>query len=123
MAATNPVRKHGQIYNRSESLVVNSGLPAALLSRFDLVVLFTDKGRGENPARVERLTRHVLESGPETIDFTKKQWTEFQIRNFVAWCRERPLEKPMAPNAAKIYLGRPNQKVNSKHLDLETLGS
>eukprot|EP00405_Crypthecodinium_cohnii_P046375 CAMPEP_0206586516 /NCGR_PEP_ID=MMETSP0325_2-20121206/37070_1 /ASSEMBLY_ACC=CAM_ASM_000347 /TAXON_ID=2866 /ORGANISM="Crypthecodinium cohnii, Strain Seligo" /LENGTH=880 /DNA_ID=CAMNT_0054094291 /DNA_START=9 /DNA_END=2652 /DNA_ORIENTATION=+ len=102
----------GASYDCSSSLVVNSGLPPPLLSRFDLVVVFAGGGKGasseqdkadfivgfnENPRSASRDNKTGGMDPP-----TESYWTHELLKEYITWARTNPLNQPPEPKAQEV---------------------
>jgi len=119
----------GSGYNRDCSVAVNSGLPPPLLSRFDLVVVFSDGIREEEAAGTAGkpgsfdLADFILQSGgkirqqqPSTMETNAAhslghkgcaaaqecEWDHDRLRSYVAFARENPVSEAPDPRAAEV---------------------
>lgn len=116
----------GSGYNRECSVAVNSGLPPPLLSRFDLVVVFSDANRGEEavgkPGSTD-LADFILQSGgqmrhkQQAIAEAKaahspghngvaagqdSEWDHDRLRSYIAFARENPVSEAPDPRAVEV---------------------
>lgn len=116
----------GSGYNRECSVAVNSGLPPPLLSRFDLVVVFSDSIREEEAAAKPGsadLADFILQSGgqvrhqQQAIEEAKaahspghqgcagahnSEWDHDRLRSYVAFARENPVSEAPDPRAVEV---------------------
>lgn len=98
----------GSGYNRDCSLAVNSGLPPPLLSRFDLVVVFSDD-KQESTTRPDAtcLADFILGAakpkpaggGSPSKD---KSGGNAMVRNYIAWAKENSLPDAPDPRAMSV---------------------
>ncbi|KAL7421120.1 DNA replication licensing factor MCM7 [Cryptotrichosporon argae] len=97
LAAANPL--YGR-YNPKVSPVDNINLPAALLSRFDILFLILDTPSRDDD---ERLAQHVtyvhMHSAPPELDFEPVAPT--LMRHYIAECRK---VRPIVPPAMSEYI-------------------
>ncbi|CAK0884130.1 unnamed protein product [Prorocentrum cordatum] len=106
-------RGRGGAYDRGASVSVNSGLPPPILSRFDLVVVFSEGGRGaateedkaesildstaarSAPSAEERRERRAAAPEGEEADLgggaATCEWGHEQLRDYLAWVKDRGL--------------------------------
>eukprot|EP00747_Dinoflagellata_sp_TGD_P182023 gnl/TRDRNA2_/TRDRNA2_36085_c0_seq1.p1 gnl/TRDRNA2_/TRDRNA2_36085_c0~~gnl/TRDRNA2_/TRDRNA2_36085_c0_seq1.p1 ORF type:complete len:877 (-),score=175.69 gnl/TRDRNA2_/TRDRNA2_36085_c0_seq1:231-2834(-) len=108
-------RGRGAAYDKSESLAVNSGLPPPLLSRFDLVVVFADGGKGVAseqdkadfilgeaatakvaPAQTATPPRGGSASGDAGV------WSHEKVREYIVWAKENCLPEGAEPGAQQV---------------------
>ncbi|KAF0302451.1 DNA replication licensing factor mcm7 [Amphibalanus amphitrite] len=97
LAAANPA--YGR-YNPRRSVEANVQLPAALLSRFDLLWLLMDKADQENDLRLAKHITYVHQNcvqPPSQFDPLSMRL----IRRYVALCRRK---QPTVPEALAEYL-------------------
>ncbi|KAG0265625.1 Mcm2-7 hexameric complex component [Actinomortierella ambigua] len=97
LAAANPI--YGR-YNPRKSPVENINLPAALLSRFDIMFLILDTASEENDARLaSHITYvHMHNKAPE-MEF--EAYDASLMRNYIAAARQR---RPIVPQEVSSHL-------------------
>ena len=97
LAAANPA--YGR-YNTKRSIEDNIQLPAALLSRFDLLWLIADKSDRENDLR---LARHITYVHQNNIN-PPQQYTPLDMslmRRYIAMCQK---QVPLIPPELRDYI-------------------
>jgi len=106
-------RGQGAAYDLSSSLAVNSGLPPPLLSRFDLVVVFAEGGKGG--ATESDKAEFILEStGPNSVE-KPPAWDHARLREYLMWAKDKLLDEDDEPGAA-LLLETYFQKLRSTSL-------
>lgn len=102
-------RGRGNAYDRSESLLVNSGLPPPLLSRFDLVVVFASGGKGAatEQQKADFIIGTTQSEGqlaaPEAaITSSAFDAGHNKLREYIAWAKENKLPDTPAPSAEEV---------------------
>ncbi|KAH7107674.1 MCM-domain-containing protein [Auriculariales sp. MPI-PUGE-AT-0066] len=97
LAAANPL--YGR-YNPKISPVENINLPAALLSRFDVLFLLLDKPSRDDDERLARHVTHVhMHSQHPTLDF--EPVGPEVMRHYIAQARQK---RPIVPQAVSKYV-------------------
>merc|ERR1711924_59010 len=118
----------GNAYDTGASLAVNSGLPPPILSRFDLVVVFAESGRGATTEEDKadfilkpKVSRKVAtpqnasqgstaftgEDSAEDGPYNATNWGHEKLRDYIAWVKDSPLDPQKDdPNAAEVSGGR-----------------
>ncbi|XP_053212139.1 DNA replication licensing factor mcm7-like [Panonychus citri] len=97
LAAANPV--FGR-YNPKKSVAQNIQLPAALLSRFDLLWLIQDKPDAENDLRLAKFITYVHQNSSQpTLDF--EPFDMKTMRRFIAACKKI---NPIIPEALTDHI-------------------
>ena len=97
LAAANPL--YGR-YNPKISPVENINLPAALLSRFDVLFLILDTPSREDDERLAQHVTHVhMHSAPPELDFEPVEPT--LMRHYIAQARKI---RPVVPTAMSDYI-------------------
>jgi len=98
----------GSGFNRECSVAVNSGLPPPLLSRFDLVVVFSDSIQEEEAAAKPGsadLADFILQSGGQMQQAKAVhvgEWDHDRLRSYVAFARENPVSEAPNPGAVEV---------------------
>ncbi|KAG9082268.1 Mcm2-7 hexameric complex component [Ceratobasidium sp. 370] len=112
VAAANPL--YGR-YNPKVSPVDNINLPAALLSRFDLMFLILDKPSRDEDERLAQHVTHVHMHGrhPE-LEFTPVEPT--LMRHFIAQARQR---RPVVPQGVSEYIVQSYVRLRKEHKEQE----
>ncbi|KAG9125137.1 Mcm2-7 hexameric complex component [Ceratobasidium sp. 392] len=112
VAAANPL--YGR-YNLKVSPVENINLPAALLSRFDLMFLILDKPSRDEDERLAQHVTHVHMHGrhPE-LEFTPVEPT--LMRHFIAQARQR---RPVVPQGVSEYIVQSYVRLRKEHKEQE----
>jgi len=99
-------RGQGSAYDVNSSLAVNSGLPPPLLSRFDLVVVFAEGGKGG--ATESEKADFIIHStgGPATGRKLREKdqvsWDHNRLRDYLLWAKEICLDEDDEPGAAVL---------------------
>jgi len=106
-------RARGSAYDLGSSLAVNSGLPPPLLSRFDLVVVFADGGKGG--ASEQEKADFILSTGDQQSKPSEPEaeagngadqgWNHDRLRDYIAWAKALPLDEADDPGAADVLQG------------------
>lgn len=97
-------KKQGASYDLQASVAVNSGLPPPLLSRFDVVVVFAEGGKGVSDTDKadfiiesrEPSKKAPVESGEAPV------WNHSRLRQYVAWAKERQLKEDDEAGSATL---------------------
>ncbi|CAE6433643.1 unnamed protein product [Rhizoctonia solani] len=112
LAAANPL--YGR-YNPKVSPVENINLPAALLSRFDVMFLILDKPTRDDDERLAQHVTHVHMHGrhPE-LDFEPIEPT--LMRHFIAQAR---LRRPVVPTGVSEYIVQSYVRLRKEHKEQE----
>ncbi|KAF8682750.1 MCM family [Rhizoctonia solani] len=112
LAAANPL--YGR-YNPKVSPVENINLPAALLSRFDVMFLILDKPTRDDDERLAQHVAYVHMHGrhPE-LDFTPVEPT--LMRHFIAQAR---LRRPIVPPGVSDYIVQSYVRLRKEHKEQE----
>jgi len=97
LAAANPA--YGR-YNTKRSIEDNVQLPAALLSRFDLLWLIADKADRENDMRLAKHITYVHQNNTNPPQLHKPLDMKL-IRRYVAMCQKL---QPLIPNELRDYI-------------------
>ncbi|KIJ27820.1 hypothetical protein M422DRAFT_270920 [Sphaerobolus stellatus SS14] len=112
LAAANPL--YGR-YNTKVSPVENINLPAALLSRFDIMFLILDKPNRDDD---ERLAQHVtyvhMHSAPPPLDFETIE--PVLMRHYIALARQK---RPTVPREVSDYVVRAYVRLRKMQKELE----
>ncbi|EKM55274.1 uncharacterized protein PHACADRAFT_143392 [Phanerochaete carnosa HHB-10118-sp] len=97
LAAANPL--YGR-YNKKLSPVENINLPAALLSRFDLLFLIVDKPTRDEDERLAQHVTHVhMYNAPPELDYETTD--PVIIRHYIAGARQK---RPTVPREVSDYV-------------------
>ncbi|CAE7811116.1 mcm9 [Symbiodinium sp. KB8] len=107
-------RGQGAAYDLSSSLAVNSGLPPPLLSRFDLVVVFAEGGKGG--ATESDKAEFILESTGQSSVEKPPLWDHGRLREYLMWAKDKLLDEDDEPGAA-LLLETYFQKLRSTSLN------
>lgn len=107
-------RGQGAAYDLSSSLAVNSGLPPPLLSRFDLVVVFAEGGKGG--ATESDKAEFILESTGQSSVEKPPVWDHGRLREYLMWAKDKLLDEDDEPGAA-LLLETYFQKLRSTSLN------
>ncbi|CAK9092190.1 unnamed protein product [Durusdinium trenchii] len=94
----------GATYDLQSSVAVNSGLPPPLLSRFDLVVVFAEGGKGVSDMDKADFIIESCEPSSKKVlpEGESQQWNHSRLRHFVAWAKERHLEEDDEAGSATL---------------------
>ncbi|CAJ1381467.1 unnamed protein product [Effrenium voratum] len=102
-------RGQGSAYDLGSSVAVNSGLPPPLLSRFDLVVVFAEGGKGASESEKADFIigsrepeKEKVTQTPALPDAGAVQWDHSRLRDYVAWAKERRLDEDDEEGAATL---------------------
>lgn len=103
-------KKQGASYDLQASVAVNSGLPPPLLSRFDLVVVFAEGGKGVSDS--DKADFIIDSREPEkkpVVPGEEEKWNHNRLRQYVAWAKERRLDEDDEAGSATLlqtYFGK-----------------
>jgi len=108
-------RGRGASFDCNASIAVNSGLPPPLLSRFDLVVVFSEGGSGAvslgdkadhilSPADAGAVGQHQQESVASQQPALRGSWTHDRLRAFIAWAKENQLTAAADERATQVLM-------------------
>eukprot|EP00435_Cladocopium_sp_Y103_P033191 s937_g8.t1 len=97
-------RKQGASYDLQASVAVNSGLPPPLLSRFDLVVVFAEGGKGVSDSDKADfiIDSREPEKKPAVPGEVEERWNHSRLRQYVAWAKERRLDEDDEAGSATL---------------------
>ena len=99
LAAANPA--YGR-YNPKRSIEANIQLPAALLSRFDLLWIIQDKNDREIDLRLARHIASVHQTGCQPELENNHQFVDMKtLRRYIATCKKK---QPLVPEALLDYV-------------------
>lgn len=104
-------KKQGASYDLQASVAVNSGLPPPLLSRFDLVVVFAEGGKGVSDSDKADfiIDSREPEKKPAVPGEVEEKWNHSRLRQYVAWAKERRLDEDDEAGSATLlqtYFGK-----------------
>lgn len=98
LAAANPA--YGR-YNPKRTVEQNIQLPAALLSRFDILWLIQDKANRENDLKLAEHITYVHQHNKQPDLEVDSVWDMTLMRKYIALCK---LKQPIIPESLTDYL-------------------